>query len=396
MTFLLLPLLALAAEALPHRPPPSVAPALVADTEAQWVPFDLTPGNQIRFTMSVNGGPVTAILDTGVSYSLLAKRYTDATGAKTRPGGVATAIGGAVDIEWVDTDTIALGGLRRRGGGLTVAALPAIATGSAEPVDLLVGRDLTGRFAIDIDYAAKRFRLLASGRMPFRGIAAPLSISRERLVYVGEIMLGATRARPMIVDTGDGSSVTVTAAGWRTARLSAPIAAVPTTTTIAFGLGGAATSILAIIPELRTGQLTARNVEVRVEPAGGFSESIGVAGRIGSGFLQNYRVLLDPTAGRMILQPGDKADEPPLRSTSGLLVGFNRDRLRVLHVMRGGPAEAGGWREGDTICTIDGAPIGAAYPTSPIATWSAGEPGRIVALGLCNGATRKLTLRRFY
>lgn len=390
---LLLPLLVAAAAplALPAAQPVGSA-TLARDAETRWVPFELTPGNQLRFTMTVDGRPATAILDTGVSYSVLSRRFAERAALKVRPGGNATAIGGVVDIGWTPTATIAMGGLTRRGGGLTVATLPAIATGSADAVDLLVGRDLTGGFAFDIDYAGRRFRLLPSGRLPFRGFTAPLSISRDRLVYVSEITLGAARLRPMVVDTGDGSSVTVTAGGWANARLPG----IRTTTAISFGLAGAVTSTIGIVPTLRLGELTARNVEIRVEPAGGFSDSIEAAGRIGSGFLQNYRVLLDPTAGRMILSPVPHADQPPVRSTSGLLVGVARDRLKVLHVMQGGPAQAAGWKEGDMICAIDGQTIPADYPTSPLASWSAGTPGRTVTLRMCDGTERKLTLRDFY
>lgn len=390
---LLLPLLVAAAAplALPAAQPVGSA-TLARDAETRWVPFELTPGNQLRFTMTVDGRPATAILDTGVSYSVLSRRFAERAALKVRPGGNATAIGGVVDIGWTPTATIAMGGLTRRGGGLTVATLPAIATGSADAVDLLVGRDLTGSFALDIDYAGRRFRLLPSGRLPFRGFTAPLSISRDRLVYVSEITLGAARLRPMVVDTGDGSSVTVTAGGWANARLPG----IRTTTAISFGLAGAVTSTIGIVPTLRLGELTARNVEIRVEPAGGFSDSIEAAGRIGSGFLQNYRVLLDPTAGRMILSPVPHADQPPVRSTSGLLVGVARDRLKVLHVMQGGPAQAAGWKEGDMICAIDGQTIPADYPTSPLASWSAGTPGRTVTLRMCDGTERKLTLRDFY
>jgi C-terminal processing protease CtpA/Prc len=112
--------------------------------------------------------------------------------------------------------------------------------------------------------------------------------------------------------------------------------------------------------------------------------------------LQNYRVLLDPGAGRMVLKPGPDADAPPLRSTSGLLVGLERDRLKVLHVMRGGPAAAVGWKPGETICRINGQPITADYPTSALAKWAIGAPGTAVRLDLCDGTVRTLILRRFY
>ena len=156
------------------------------------------------------------------------------------------------------------------------------------------------------------------------------------------------------------------------------------------------TSTLAILPAVTIGERVARDVEVRVEPAGGFSEQIGVAGRIGSGLLQQYRVLLDPSAGRMVLKPGPGADVPPLRSTSGLLVGMEPGKLKVLHVMRASPAAATGWRAGDMICTIDGAAIPGDYATSALADWSIAPPGTQVRLGLCGGPIRTLTTRAFY
>ncbi|NYD92187.1 aspartyl protease family protein [Sphingomonas melonis] len=391
---LFLPLLLLAASPQPAGREGTVT--LAADSETRWVPFDLTPGNQIRFTLTLDGRAVTAILDTGVSYSVLAAKSAAADPARVTANGQATAIGGggngAVAVGWLATRRLTIGGLTRSGGGVTVADLPALATGSAQAVDMLIGRDVTGGQALDIDYANHRFRLLPSGRMPFVGAIAPLTISAGRRVYESSATIGSRRLSPMIVDTGDGSALTLSAASAK----AAGIARLPTTTTISFGLAGETVSTLAILPAVSLGQQTIRNVEARVEPAAGFSETIGVAGRIGSGLLQNYRVLLDPGAGRMVLKPGSDADAPPLRSTSGLLVGLERDRLKVLHVMRGGPAAAAGWKPGETICRINGQPITADYPTSALAKWAIGAPGTAVRLDLCDGTARTLTLRQFY
>ena len=360
------------------------------------MPFDLTPGNQIRFTLTLDERPVTAILDTGVSYSVLARTSAAVDPARVTANGQATAIGGSgsgtVAIGWQPTRRMTIGGLTRTGGGVTVADLPALATGSARAVDMLVGRDVTGGHALDIDYANKRFRLIPSGRLPFVGALAPLSVSPGRRVYESVLTIGAKRLAPMIVDTGDGSALTFSNASWRQTMAGA----LPTTTTISFGLAGETVSTLAILPAATLGQQAIRNVEARVEPAGGFSETIGVAGRIGSGLLQRYRVLLDPTAGRMVLSPSADADALPLRSTSGLLVGLERDRLKVLHVMRGGPAAAAGWQAGTTICQVDGQAITPDYASSALAKWAVGTPGTVVRLGLCDGTTRPLTLAQFY
>ena len=57
--------------AAPPQTEPTPTPGyslLAADAEQRWVPFTLTAGNQIRFAMTLDGQPVTAVLDTGVSY----------------------------------------------------------------------------------------------------------------------------------------------------------------------------------------------------------------------------------------------------------------------------------------------------------------------------------------
>ena len=384
------PLLALLTLAAAPVPSPPVA-ALTEDTEARWIAFDLTPGNQIRFPMTLDGRGVTAILDTGVSTSVLSRRYAAANGLAVGPGGRAATIGGTVDVGTVATASLSAGGMVRRGGTLAVVDLPAAATGGAQAVDLLVGRDLTSAFALDIDYRQRRFRFLKSGRMPFSGVAAPLAVAPDRQVYISAVTIGGRRLRPVLVDTGDGSALTLSAPAWA----QAGVAPAATTSTLSYGIAGPVVSDLAILPSLSVGQALARDVEVRIEPAGGFSETIGMAGRIGSGFLQRYRVLLDPTAGHMLLSP-DATSAAPVRSTSGLLLGIARARLRVLHVMRGGPAASGGWKEGEAICAVDGKPVGTGDAAGPEANWVTGTPGRSVTLRLCGGGERTLTLRRFY
>jgi membrane-associated protease RseP (regulator of RpoE activity) len=384
-------------QARPTRVEAMQAPApgtlrLAPDAESRWVPFELTPGNQIRFHLTLDGRTLAAVLDTGVSVTVLSRTSAAVDASRLQAGGLATAIGGTVPIAWMPTREIVLGALTRNGGAVAVTDLPARATGSAAAVDVLVGRDLLEAHALDIDYAGKRFRLLPSGRLPFTGSTAPLSVSPGRQVYESRIALGGQPLAPIVVDTGDGSAVTVTQPGWTAAGLDR----LPMTSTIAYGLAGPLVSTLAIVPVLKLGTLQARSVEVRIEPPGGFSQAIGAAGRIGSGFLQNYRVLLDPRAGRMVLSPLPTADQPPLRSTSGLLLGVERSRLKVLHVMANGPAAAAGWRPGDTICAIDGQAIPNDYPSSSLARWSVGEPGTVVRLRSCDGRERALTLRQFY
>ncbi len=365
-------------------PQASATTTLAPDTEARWVPFELTASNQIRFEASLGGRTVRAVLDTGLSDTIATRAFADAAGLSPTRTEKALAIGGGVEVAWAHAPALAFGGLERRGGRIGITDMPGQERFGA---DMLVGSDVLGCCALEIDYDARRFRILRSGRLPFTGATAPLRAARESGVPLTEVTLAGKRLRPMIVDTGDGSSVTFSRAAW----ISADYRGAVLTTTLGWGMGGALVSEAAVVRGLALGGLAAPETEIRIEGSGGYSMSAGVAGRIGSGLLLRYRVLLDPRAGRMVLEPGRGAGAPPLRSTSGLLLAAVGDRLRVVHVMRGSPAAETGWRDGEEICAADGVPV-AGRPVD----WSAAAPGRTVRLTLCDGAERRLTLRRFY
>lgn len=372
-------------------PTPTPVQQLAPDAEGIWVPFEMTPGNQIRFAMLINGLPATAILDTGISVSVVSPAFAKRARMKARPTRQVRAIGGKLAAGWAKVDTVALGAFNQTGGGMLVSALPGAATRSASTIDALAGTDLIGDYALDIDFAARRFRLLRSGSMPFGGTSAPLSVAGEWRTYVTEVALDGRRIAPIQVDTGDGTAVTLAHDSFDSATSTMPV-----TTTIDYGLGGPIITELTMVPMLVLGGQTARDVAVRIEPPGGFARSIGMAGRVGADFLSRYRVLLDPGAGRMVLAATDATMQPPLRSTSGVLVAVDGPRLKVLHIMRGSPADRQGWRAGELICAVDGAAIPADYSGSAFSGWSVGAPGRTVSLTLCDGQERRLTLARFY
>lgn len=388
--FLLALLLAL--QPTPHdRPQQPAAVRLSADSERRWVPFTLTPANHIRFEMRIAGTPATAILDTGVSRSIIGTALASRAKLAATDAGEAIALGGSVPVQAARVPQLTLGGLTASDQHLAVADLSRLPTGDGERVDALIGADLLLANALDIDFAGRRFRLIPSGRMPFRGTTAPLSARGPGGLFVTELALGKRQLKPVLVDTGDGSSASITHADWRASGLRNT----KVTSTIAYGLGGPVVAGLTVTRGLRLGGQPTGEVEVRIEERATFARHTGIGSRIGVGLLQRYRVLLDPQAGHMLLA-SNGAPASPIRSTSGLLLGVDRDRLRVLHVMRGSPAARSGWREDDQICQVDAAPA-VARPSKPAdLRWSAGTPGRTIRLHLCDGTERRLTLASFY
>lgn len=392
MRILLSALLLLALPAATSAPDTATR-VLAPDSEARWIPFSLSPANQVVFTATLDGQQVNALLDTGASLSMITRDYATKTARKVDPRGKVAAIGGAVTLGWTPIRSLAFGGLSRSGGGLNVVALPSTATGNGGAIELLVGRDLLDRYALDIDYQNRRFRLLPSGRMPFTGVRAPLKVGNAPLAYVTELTIAGRRLRPIIVDTGDGTALTLARDAWR----NLPLPEQPVMTTqLAYGAGGSVVADIGVLRTVELGGRSIRDVPVWMERSGGFSDTARAAGRIGTGLLQRYRLLLDPGAGHMILSPTGAESAQP-RSTSGLQLGLAGKELRVLHVMRNSPAEATGWKAGDRICAVDGATV-ADNPAAAAANsqWLFGAPGTVVQLTTCTGETRALTLRKFY
>lgn len=367
---------------------PQASTRLSPDTEARWVPFELTGGNQLRFAIEVNGKPASAILDSGVTDSFVTADFASRVGLKARSREQATAIGGSVEIGWAHGGTIAFGGLTRSGSRIGISGAEGLFPFGA---DMFVGADVLSCCALDIDYDARRFRLLPSGRMPFTGTTLPLSRASTGL-FRAEVTVAGHIVRPVVVDTGDGSSMTVSRTHWAAAGFQN----VQVTSTLGWGMGGVSIADTAVVSPVLLGGLSVRESEVRIEDPGGFLTVSSSAGRIGSGLLVRFRVLIDPGAGRMVLQPGKQIDAPVIRSTSGLLMQAGPAQLRVIHVMRGSPAARAGWRDGETICTVDGVAVADLSRLGTAINWGAGAPGTTVRLTLCDGERRSLTLRRFY
>lgn len=367
---------------------PQAATALASDTEARWVDFELTPYNQLRFPIELDGHSAWAILDTGLSDTIVTSRFARTVGLTPTRRQRALAIGGGVEVAWADTRSIRFGGLTRTGGRVGISD-PAgeIRFGA----DVLVGADILSCCALDIDYDARRFRILSSGRMPFLGNTAPLRRRSPNGVYQSEVSVAGKPLRPIIVDTGDGGSLTLSRTAWTsTGHRGARV-----TTTLGWGMGGPVVTDTLVVPSFSMAGMAPREAELRVEGEDGFSASVGAAGRLGTGTLQRYRVLLDPRAGRMVLLPGKTAAARVPRSTSGLLVQFTGAALRVVHVMRGSPAAATGWKAGEEICSADGVAVTDDVGDGAI-EWIIGTPGRTVRVELCDGTVRNLTLADFY
>jgi C-terminal processing protease CtpA/Prc len=92
----------------------------------------------------------------------------------------------------------------------------------------------------------------------------------------------------------------------------------------------------------------------------------------------------------------ERIRDPFVKDRSGLAALPAKDRLKVLMVAPGSPAERAGLKEGAEILAINGKPIDAGYSGSALSQWAHQAPGTTVELTLSDGSTQQLTLQDYY
>ena len=122
-----------------------------------------------------------------------------------------------------------------------------------------------------------------------------------------------------------------------------------------------------------------------------------MGGNIGLPVFSRFRLLTDYADNAIWLQAdaGELA-QPFLKNRAGIIALPADDRLKVLMVAPGSPAEQSGWKEGMEIVAIDGQKIDAAYRRSTLSRWATQAAGTRVTLTLADASSKVIVLADYY
>ncbi|HZZ31520.1 MAG TPA: PDZ domain-containing protein, partial [Phenylobacterium sp.] len=165
-------------------------------------------------------------------------------------------------------------------------------------------------------------------------------------------------------------------------------------TELAVGADGPRESVQLCLDRVGLGGLAFDGVSTVVTP--GLTSH--VPANVGLQLLSRFRLTIDFGGDRLWMTPYPDAISRPFRKNrTGLsLTPQEPGALVVDHVAVGSPAALGGWKAGELITAIDGAPIPADYAAGEASMWIYGAPGRTVTLTLAGGARRSLTLADYF
>ena len=353
------------------------------------MPFELVTDTTLVLPVSVNGAPTNAIVDSGSGATIISVGLARQLGLGIEERRRIRGLSARAEVRLAYDVELGVGHERGRLPFVVVTDLTLFSAGLGRPIDVLLGSDLLERYAVAIDFDHRRLALAPSGAFSGAGAWLPLPVEigsyHELLTSIDIAGTSAT----LMIDLGSTASLMLSPAFVEEHGLTA---GARTSTAVMGGVDGLRSVSLFPLSRAEIGPATVRSIPT-VVPSAWLSES--AAGNIGLPLLAQFAAVLDISARRLWLSA---ANHPlaMLKDRSGLGVAVSDDRLTVVHIARGSPAERAAWSVGDRILAVDGRPIDRSYTVGDLWRWRYGRQGRTIVLTDQDRQSRRLRLADYY
>jgi hypothetical protein len=355
------------------------------------IPFKLVK-QHIIVNATVNGSrPLSFILDTGDTLGIIDLDLARELGLKLTGDVAVDGIGSkAAASRQVQGATYLLTGLDGRPQPI-VLAIPLhklLSSRLGQDMDGIIGGDFMRQYVVEIDYAASVVTLHNKDTFTYAGPgeSIPLEFDKEGQPLIrGQVTPVGGKPIPALfkLDTGAQHAVALHGPFVREHNLPGDIPSIDDMRT--GGVGGESSSKMARLDELKIGKLAFHRPQAlfAFDTEGSFGQK-AFQGNIGAHILTRFRVFLDYSHKRVILEARPGYADPFDRVFAGLGVeaeGKDYRTFRVKFVQANSAAAAAGVQPEDVIAAID---------DKPAATFSLSE----LMDQMQKPATFRLTLRR--
>jgi Aspartyl protease/PDZ domain len=330
------------------------------------VPFELyenTPFVEVR----VNGtGPLWFLIDSGADTCLIDRRHAASLGLNVRGQSSTTGFGdGATSISFARGVVLSLGAIELPRQTVVVYQFSELEPILGRRIDGIIGRNLFERFVVEFDYIRKSMTIYEPKSYTYSGsgVKLPLTFDDDLPMVPGAVMPNERSPGlpgKFLIDTGANDQLDLNTGFVNKHRiLDAVSRTVPAS---AFGANGESKGRSGRIFALKLGSFRVDN------PISGLSQATnGVEadpdreGRIGGGILSRFHLAFDYSRKVLFIEPNERladsfeTDMTGLRLTAG---GAEFNIFTVREVRPDSASDGAGFRAGDVILEIDGAPAG--------------------------------------
>ena len=327
------------------------------------IPFDLV-NNHIYVDGTIDGKQARFLVDTGGVNML-----TPASAGKFGLGGEGKLAAAGVGEERVDLGFAHAGEVRIGAAALANPVFYVIDIGRIPDIegvefDGLVGYEVFRRFAVQIDYGARRLVLTEPTRFspPTTATAIPFTLD-DRIPIVAGVLDGVPIR--MSVDTGSRSSLTLNSPFVRQHELRERYHAAPESV-LGWGVGGASRERAARFGTLALGDLHVDGIAGELFTGNkGSAANPDLGGNLGGAVLRRFTVWFDYANKKMYLKPNGDYCKSDAFDRSGLWLLRDGNALDVADVAPESAAARAGLQLHDRIVAFDGQTVSA----RPLAEW---------------------------
>ena len=209
------------------------------------------------------------------------------------------------------------------------------------------------------------------------------------------VSLEGRRAVPFDFDLGNNGPLIVYSAYRDEAHL---LDGRPQSLGLSAGVGGLIKSKVATVKSISIAGMEIAAIPAEFpDAADNAVNSDQTAGNIGLPVFGRFRLLTDyPHDAIWLIADASHVHDPFIKDRSGIAAQPAPDRLKILMIAPGSPAERAGIKEGAEIVAVNEVRIDAGYGRSELSQWAHQPQGTQVMLTFADGSTQQLTLRDYY
>ena len=355
------------------------------------IPFELVTRHIMLKVRINNSRPLSFVFDTGDKVGIVDTEVAKELGLKMegqlRIGG---AGGDTLPASFIKDATWSLPQLDgfNQPVALTMP-LGRMAARFGQDFDGIIGSDFIKQFIIEVDYQNRVLRLYDKDKFNYAGAGESIPIqlnSQGHPVLDGEVtpLNGDAIKGKFVLDLGAGGSLVLLSPVVTEHHLLGN----GLKTIKAIGVGGAggqSTGRIGRVKSLQVGKFAiASPITLFSEDKAGAMASHALVGNIGQLIASKFKVYLDYSHNRIILEPTSKFADAMDRATSGIVLtteGKDHSTVRVSDVLENSPASEAGLQKDDIVLSVAG---------------KAASELKVTGLGEMfeRAATYKLTIRR--
>lgn len=336
-------------------------------TTAVTIPFELANRTIFIKVQVGTSRSLWFVLDTGDKYAAMDLEIAKSLGVDLgEPVPVGGAAGKTIFGQMIKSSTFRVVGLQGFEQPLFIAIpLHDLAKASGHEFAGILGYDFIKQFVVEIDYIDRTVTLREPSGYDYQGDGETFPIIFNA---AGHPQLQAEVLQPnrpplagtFVVDLGSGAAVILntpfvnTEGLLRTNRATVPWLE-------GRALGGAVSGVVGRVQGFKIGRFLIKDpIVVFSQTQTGPLASADAQGNIGAAVLDKFKVILDYTRNRLILEPNSQFADRIEYNRTGLSLVSDGERFNhfvVDAVANGSPASKAGLKPGDEILGIDGKPV---------------------------------------